>query len=152
MQTRDDFDETRDIEDYLWDTFSNNFTRTPSSLSYLTLIVVALFPMIWGGVHLAARNFHFPSTAESTLWEVASIGIIVFIPFCGIAWFLFLKLEDLFPMNDVSLPLLVVAVVLLLMFYALARTYIVVEAFISLREAPLGVYVTLNWLQSIPHF
>lgn len=144
----DAFKEITNFKRYLWDTYRNNYGPR---LSYVSLIFIALFPMIYGGVHLAARNFHFPSTTESTLWKIASIGITVFIPVCGIGNLTFWKLGHFFwPFDDFIG--LVVALVLLLVFYTLARTYIVIEAFISLREAPLGVYVTTNWLQSIPHF
>ncbi|KAI1622401.1 hypothetical protein EDD37DRAFT_651679 [Exophiala viscosa] len=36
--------------------------------------------------------------------------------------------------------------------YVLSRLYIVVEAFISLRRVPVGVYETTTWAQYIPHF
>ena len=35
--------------------------------------------------------------------------------------------------------------------YALARVYIVVEAIISLRRVPVGVYEQVSWSQYIPH-
>ncbi|KAK0619403.1 hypothetical protein B0T14DRAFT_431559 [Immersiella caudata] len=35
--------------------------------------------------------------------------------------------------------------------YILARTYLVVESFVSLRAEPVGVFWTPAWLQMIPH-
>jgi hypothetical protein len=36
--------------------------------------------------------------------------------------------------------------------YIVARVYIVVEAFISLRSVPIGVYASVPWANAIPHF
>ncbi|KIV77224.1 hypothetical protein PV11_09039 [Exophiala sideris] len=36
--------------------------------------------------------------------------------------------------------------------YVLSRLYIVVEAFVSLRRVPIGVYETTTWAKYIPHF
>ncbi|KAL8871471.1 MAG: hypothetical protein Q9174_002700 [Haloplaca sp. 1 TL-2023] len=36
--------------------------------------------------------------------------------------------------------------------YIAARLYIVVEAFVSLRRVPLGVYTTVDWATYLPHF
>jgi predicted transporter len=37
------------------------------------------------------------------------------------------------------------------MAYAFARVYLVVEAFVSMRQMPLTAYTTPNWAQIIPH-
>ena len=42
-------------------------------------------------------------------------------------------------------------VVLFIMLYFLARAFLVVESFISLRKVPLGVYSAVQWAQAIPH-
>ena len=39
----------------------------------------------------------------------------------------------------------------LCLLYILSRLYIVVEAFISLRHVPIGVYAAVPWVQAIPH-
>ncbi|KAK4210255.1 hypothetical protein QBC37DRAFT_292882 [Rhypophila decipiens] len=36
--------------------------------------------------------------------------------------------------------------------FALARVYLVVEAFVSLRDAPVGLYKTPEWTDFLPHF
>ena len=38
-----------------------------------------------------------------------------------------------------------------LVVFALARVYLVVEAFISLRSAPVGLYDTPEWTDFLPH-
>lgn len=40
---------------------------------------------------------------------------------------------------------------LVLVFYAFARVYIIVESFISLRHVPKGVYTDVGWSRYIPH-
>ncbi|KAK3370431.1 hypothetical protein B0H63DRAFT_486991 [Podospora didyma] len=38
-----------------------------------------------------------------------------------------------------------------LFFYCLARVFLVIESFISLRAQPIGVFWTPSWLDMIPH-
>lgn len=38
-----------------------------------------------------------------------------------------------------------------LLIYTLARIYIIVESFISIRHVRLGVYLMPSWVQMIPH-
>ena len=78
---------------------------------------------------------------EGLLWKISSIGIMGTIPFESLLIVL-LTLDEvpadytLWPMSG---------------FYALCRIYIVLEAFLSLRHVPLGVYAAIPWAQSIPH-
>lgn len=39
----------------------------------------------------------------------------------------------------------------MLALFVLARVYLVVEAFASLREVPVAVYVTPEWTDLLPH-
>ena len=36
--------------------------------------------------------------------------------------------------------------------YTLARTYIVLEVFVSLRSLPSGAFDTVEWSEFLPHF
>ena len=47
---------------------------------------------------------------------------------------------------------LVIAVIAGALLFVLARVFIVVESFISLRHVPLGVYIYVEWTKYIPHF
>ena len=48
--------------------------------------------------------------------------------------------------------ILVVVVVAGALLFVLARVFIIVESFISLRHLPVGVYVHVGWAKYVPHF
>jgi hypothetical protein len=116
--------------------------------------------MAYGGVHIAAWNDYFPSTVEAWMWRSSSI----YITFSGGLWLTINLLAHLSkPINaywDRALALqahwtsyLVLGTLCSIcgLAYAFARIFLVVEAFISIRELPLGAYATPNWTQVIPH-
>lgn len=47
--------------------------------------------------------------------------------------------------------LLLVAYHPIIIAYGSARTYILLEAFVSLRALPLSVYTSVDWADFIPH-
>lgn len=53
--------------------------------------------------------------------------------------------------NFVLFPLFVLIIVTWGMAFVLARAYVVVEACISLRQAPIGAFWVPSWLQMVPH-
>ena len=115
----------------------------------------------YGGIHLTAWNDHFPSSAEQWLWRSSSL----YIGFCGGLWILLNYVAQAYgPLNAfwekwmdgggrrwqnviISAPVILCGVSLLF-----ARAFIVVEAFISIRELPAAAYQTPGWTQVIPHF
>ena len=107
---------------------------------------------IFGACHLIGWDFRYPSSVEQLLWRIASISCVVF-PFL-LMFLLFLTTVadddvDFWPsvkyLNDMSF-------FILLFLYYLARVYILVAIFISLRSVPSGVYQTVNWSLYFSHF
>lgn len=129
-------------------------------------------------LHFIAWNFSFPTRVEQILWRVSCI-MIVATTFIFLAcetyqdghrlgrwqrWYL-----KIFPNNPVHLarvntmekkrremefiPFWEVVVMSPVTFvYTLARTYIVVEVFMSLRSLPNGAFDSVEWSHYIPHF
>lgn len=122
------------------------------------LLLLVTLPLVYGGIHLATWDFHFASETEHLLWKIACFDIMGTIPF-GALYLLGVYLFFLFNnryFNDVRLdklyqPLLWAFYSPLATLYALARLYIVVESFISLRHVPIGSYAAVPWVQDIPH-
>ena len=122
------------------------------------LLLLVTLPLVYGGIHLATWNFHFASKTEHLLWKIACFDIMGTIPF-GVLYFLGLDLFFPFPnryfnfkrLNKIYQPLLWAFYSPLATLYALARLYIVVESFISLRHVPIGSYAAVPWVQDIPH-
>ncbi len=102
-------------------------------------IVSVILPALYGGVHLAAWHFDFPSKTEAYLWRISGLVIILGLP---IWWIIQRPLA-----HHASRGLFM----LLVLAYALSRTYLIVESFVSLRDVPIGVYFTPAWIQMLPH-
>ena len=130
----------------------------------------------YGGIHLSAWNFEFPSRAESVIWRTACFIImgssfaLLSVPLCTTLqgkidrypyvfrpskFQLFLRGEGTEGiwnlLSDISGIMFIVLAVLLLLCYAASRIYLVVESFISLRHVPIGVYAAVPWVENIPH-
>ncbi|KAK7439921.1 hypothetical protein CaCOL14_003368 [Colletotrichum acutatum] len=130
--------------------------------------VLALTAAAYGGLHLAGCLDHFPTTIERTLWLAASLVITS----SGVALWVFFLARQVWPRFDVFISgaapgaqlagttyqkpwmkrvkLFVLCFVLLL--FVVARVFLVIEAFISLREAPASLYETPEWSDFFPHF
>jgi hypothetical protein len=119
-------------------------------------LFLSLATTAYGGLHAAAWHYHFPSVVERWFWEASCL----FIATSGLMVFLFIGLKDLLLalgwhrlrnkfihfFDRHEWPYLV-----LLAFYAIARVFLVIEAFISLRNVSVRVYDTPVWTQLIPH-
>ncbi|KAK3359484.1 hypothetical protein B0T25DRAFT_448037 [Lasiosphaeria hispida] len=119
----------------------------------LLLALVLTLPAAYGGIHLAAINFQFPTYVESLLWKISSIYIMVALPVLFPMGYLqreiWYVIQD--PYDDIVEVVYALFGILALLGYALARSFLVVESFASLRAEPIGVYWTPAWLQMIPH-
>ena len=140
------------------------------SLLYLLRFFVPL-TAAYGGIHLSAWNFEFPSRVESVIWRTACFIIIgsspalLIIPSWETLYYYFDYTSDgprpidrnaLKSMGFKSIKALTKMAgygfaSLLLLCYAASRIYLVVESFISLRHVPIGVYAAVPWVENIPH-
>lgn len=140
-------------------------------LTWYNLLRTGLFPTIYGGIHLSAWDYDFASRQEEIMWKVSCLIIIGFIPWVGLYFLFFAYIgrplrvyidPDVFSEEVRKSPLSVgsrMAGICILGFtvslfagvHFVARVFIVVEAFISLRQVPIGVYSMPSWIQMIPH-
>jgi len=96
---------------------------------------------------------------ENLLWKIASIVIVTTLPILiGLGLGLCILFEKswlmfgyFFQLERKSKTTYTYIALLAILIYSLARAYIIVESFISLRRVPIGVYWTPAWLQMIPH-
>jgi hypothetical protein len=124
-------------------------------------MVLWLANFCYGGFHVAAWNNHFPTDIEKWLWRISAL----YIGFCGGLWVLlnftvarWAKLNAFWekwmdgqkgPVRSFGLGLIVFVCGFSLI---LARIYVVVESFVSIRELPAAAYDTLQWSELLPHF
>ncbi|MCJ1265909.1 hypothetical protein MMC22_005791 [Lobaria immixta] len=128
------------------------------------LIAALVLCCFFGGCHILAWNFEFPTSIERRLWRIACIdtivGTISLLAMFSIVIYLhehnWKSLRNALLAHELGmLPwiyrLVILFGVLNIPFFLLSRVYIIVETFISLRRVPLGVYATVDWAEYIPH-
>lgn len=115
---------------------------------------------LYGAIHLAGWNEIFPTAIESWFWKMSAVYII----FSGLLW------SSLNLLGHVSGRMWwywyeILAggvrrrshvVIYMLCFiggtlYVIARTYLVVEAFVSVRALPASAYQSPSWVLTVPH-
>ena len=142
--------------------------------SILLFIVILAYCCL----HFIAWNFSFPSHVERILWRAGCIAIVVTTAIflaCETyqdghrlgrwdRWYIKLfpkKQGAIRRMNTMErrmreqefIPMWEMIVMSPVTFvYTLARTYIVVEVFVSLRSLPNGAFYSVQWSDFIPHF
>lgn len=126
------------------------------SLRNRQLLVAMILPAIYGGIHIAALSFDFPSSLESHVWLYSSLYIALGLPIWQVmAWFMVIYETASSPLGRfhrvVWRWIRSILGRLFLLGYAMARAYIIIESFSSLRHVPIGVYWTPEWLEMIPH-
>ncbi|KAI9507076.1 hypothetical protein F5148DRAFT_981929 [Russula earlei] len=99
--------------------------------------------LVFGAIHCTGWSFTFPSSAERTLWRVASISImaipalLTIVAFAGEA----LGCGILAPMIGF----------LTISLYILSRLVLLLLPFLSLRSLPPAAYHVVHWTPLIPH-
>ena len=114
----------------------------------------------YSAVHLAAWNIGFPTNIERWMWRFASL----YIGFSGILWLGINLLSQsskriwwhwyysLVRRERGVLNILIGVLCGIYGFiYVVARSFVVVEAFISLRSLPKAAYYSPQWTVSVPH-
>jgi hypothetical protein len=142
---------------------ANQLTKTASNISIhgnpdnvfknKTLLTFAVVGLLYGGIHASSWNGHFPSLVEQTMWRVSVciVGGGGFIISSG--WILSKPSVEGWSGGIATIFMysyLIWFGILVLGFFV-SRIYLVVEAFISIRSLPLGVYSTVNWVVFSPH-
>ncbi|KAL9599873.1 MAG: hypothetical protein Q9219_003567 [cf. Caloplaca sp. 3 TL-2023] len=146
------------VDDTIGNWATGNLLRAMSG--FVMGMVVWSASMAYGGVHATAWHGHFPSRVEAILWRASSICIAG----SGLTWILINLLARTFPWfkaywkevetlraHWTSLVSLGTMASVCGLAYLLARIYLVVESFISLRKLPASAYQTLEWTQLVPH-
>ncbi|KAK0710086.1 hypothetical protein B0T26DRAFT_861322 [Lasiosphaeria miniovina] len=144
----------------------NYTTRILRNLGLELLIVLVVCALAYGAIHAAAWNDHFPSGHELVVWKTSCVYVATCGPVAATLWLVFfsdavLDKETIkgeigcsgnhwFWISWIQIGLFFLAFPAAV-FYVLARIYLVVEAFVSLRSLPSGAYSSTEWTQYLPH-
>ncbi|KAI4191756.1 MAG: hypothetical protein LQ348_003435 [Seirophora lacunosa] len=138
-------------------------------------VFLFLFTMAYCGLHFVAWDFDFPTPLERSLWRAASIAIAA----CAFIFWVCETYQDghrlgrwerwaakLSTSKDGRINTMekqrrnrrfipvweVIIMTPVTIVYTIARTYIVIEAFLCQRSLPIRAFETVQWSQYLPHF
>jgi hypothetical protein len=100
--------------------------------------------LIFGGLHLLAWDYEFPTIGETIMWRWSCIAIMV-LPSLFYVWLVIWTVE----LGSDSIGIVGNFIIF---FYLVARLYNIFEVFYSLRSTPADLYVTVQWPNWLPHF
>lgn len=142
---------------------SNNWSTRgllPGNYGLLLGTTMWFASMAFGAIHVAAWFDYFPSQVEAWFWRCSAI----YITSSGLLWAVINLVASMCkPFDDywnrtrmaqppfARSPALVVIGSICGSLYAIARIYLVIEAFASIRKLPTSAYQTPDWTQMIPH-
>jgi hypothetical protein len=137
----------------------------PNDMSVLTWILITVPSLMHTAVHLLGWNHRFPTNIEQQFWRGASVFLATGLPLstalkallnaCGcrgqpsLVW-IWVQPADTRERGWRSM-IVDVAMTLITFCLILARLYIIIESFISLRKLPADAYQVVNWAELIPH-
>lgn len=118
---------------------------------FVPLIMTLTFS-VYGGIHLLAWQYHFPTTAESIMWRSASIatassGLVILS--LNAAESLYYKFDWKYDHVIRNLGLSSAAV--LASAAVVARSFLFIESFRALPNSPASIYEVLRWTTYVPH-
>ncbi|KAF9008033.1 hypothetical protein BDQ17DRAFT_1275967 [Cyathus striatus] len=143
-------DFTHDDEDK-----NNDEIKESKIMALIPMLVLAVPPIVLGLVHCIAWWSVFPSTVEKTAWRVSSI-MTTAVPLFVIAIMTLASMREEKARKHDERVYIVTYVVhavafLGLLFYLVARLYLVVEAFLSFRALPCSAFWAVEWTSIFPH-
>ncbi|KAL9636829.1 MAG: hypothetical protein Q9164_002577 [Protoblastenia rupestris] len=161
------FDWREESDELPTKTFGNIRTTPPRGIKVSDIVYGSIYTLAYFGIHLAGWNFVFPSRTEQMLWRISSLvllGLSIFylsavafgtVMASRLARWLFKNNEATTILGIASLMPRWLAVTIhspIFVIYGIARGYIIVEGFVSLRILPVTVFSSVKWSNFVPHF
>lgn len=154
----------------------SSFAAKSSQHDIWTALMACVTCVAYGGIHAAGWKFAFATQTEQLLWRISCpLLVILGVPMYSfisaieddeLAPSLYSKIQGIWIhatwilgarrnltriYSDFLSALLHLVSIIGFIPYCAARIFLVVEAFISLRHVPEGVYQVVDWTNYIPH-
>jgi hypothetical protein len=120
--------------------------------------IIPLFfgSITYGGLHVAAWNAFFPTMIERLIWRISSLYITsVSLLFTFVLITMTVGRQVFhwrFSDGNICVNSFILLFLTITLGYALCKFFLLLEAFVSIRELPPHAYKTPQWTQLIPHF
>ncbi|KAJ7680150.1 hypothetical protein B0H17DRAFT_1232299 [Mycena rosella] len=136
-----------------WSTESSSMADSHTRVAYL---VAGAVGTVFGTIHCTAWTSKFPSTDEMWMWRSCSLlvaTIPVIMGFYTVAFSVahFSSVHYLTKVGKFLLPILDVGGALGTLIYPIARLFLIVLSFTTLRTLPPGAFTDIDWSVYIPH-
>jgi hypothetical protein len=113
----------------------------------LPFAIEALVGTVFGAIHCAAWNAHFPTAVEMWMWRSCS-SLIVAIPVIIVLATVLVSLTD---RDEPVQAMLEIGFYVSISLYVIARLVLIILPLIASRSLPTGAFVDVNWSTYIPH-
>lgn len=135
-------------EEFLWGGARWNPPFNDDGSRRLWRLIHAL-PIFFGAIHVASWNTLLPSALELWMWRsstVTCIGVVIIFYIL----FLFVFIRQLYSTKEDSIWI-TLATFVPVWLYVVARLFMIVEVFVSMRALPLSAYDSIKWSDAISH-
>ena len=137
------------IFEYVW---AGQYWSRQLDIDLIASDLFVLCPAIFGAIHVASWNIRLLSNVEQWLWR----GSALYCCTVGILYMLVLLFlmicKNLPPVRETLIDKLSGwLTVILMLIYFVARLFMIVEVFLSLRALPHSAYEEVQWSSFIPH-
>lgn len=124
----------------------NDLSMTNGTNHNLSAYPTLLSALIFAGLHCLAWNLYFPTQQERLIWRISCIVMVV-VPLIS----LILSMMGLHCKRLMKTLRYYIIIVIAVVFYSIARFYLIFGGFIYLRAAPVACYEGVDWVGFIPH-
>ena len=140
-----------DVFEYLW-AGQHWGRRLYTDHGILEPMLFALCPAVFGAIHVASWNIKLLSNVEQWLWRASALYCLASGAVSCLYLFLSTWCEDQSWIPEPTVEALDISFILLIFsLYIIARIFMIVEVFLSLRALPASAYESVQWSSFIPH-
>ncbi|KAJ7130444.1 hypothetical protein C8R44DRAFT_872247 [Mycena epipterygia] len=118
---------------------------------YIPFYIKCLVGTVFGAIHCAAWNTDFPSTIEMWMWRSCSLAVAAIPAALGSFSALDGATTTGSAIEDTTSIILNIIFAVSIPLYPIARLFLIIIPFTSLRALPHGAFIDVDWSVYIPH-